>query len=646
MNRYIAYLKKVNQQIREIAEREDTSLPWLYLDYSYCLVRHGCLVNQYNKGHFYKHSETVRAKSFTQRRLTRVINRYNNHHYIHLLENKNEFNTFFKDFINRSWLYSKDMTKDEFVEFIGKCDKVFIKPLDDMEGHGISLLSASDADIDSLYEDLRNRNLILEEGVEQHPALDLGNKSVNTARILTVTDSSGIAHVISAGLRAGVGDAVIDNFSAGGVLYEIDIRTGKIDHKGIQGDNYDVIFHPATDVCMLGFQIPHWDKAVAGVKAAAQKLPQCRFIGWDVAFTKDGIELIEGNHNPGIFTMESLGTTGVYAKAMSLLAGSNSSILSRVNRYRRDIKKYRRGIDKGKKPGLLDCIWSLIRYGCVLNHYLYGKFYLLSSKERRDAFTYRHWQRIVPGANDPDKIHLLKNKVDFNTYFADFLHREWLFSATMSFEDFSEFIRRHKEVIVKPVDGLEGNGIYLKKFQEHDDPESAFSELRSGKYLIEEKIIQHPDMVFGNKSVNTIRAYTIYNEKTDRIEILKTVVRAGVGDSIVDNSHSGGCAYEVDRESGKIISPSYCADGTSSEIHPLTDIHMIGRTIPFWNEVRRICMDAAAKIKECKFIGWDVAISESGPLLIEGNHTPDLDMVEFVGSHGYLPEIKRMLNMI
>ena len=70
---------------------------------------------------------------------------------------------------------------------------------------------------------------------------------------------------------------------------------------------------------------------------------------------------------------------------------------------------------------------------------------------------------------------------------------------------------------------------------------------------------------------------------------------------------------------------------------------MLGRKIPFWNEVLSICNDAAKKIPKCQYIGWDVAITENGPLLIEGNHMPDLDMIEFVGSHGFLDKIMKGL---
>lgn len=70
---------------------------------------------------------------------------------------------------------------------------------------------------------------------------------------------------------------------------------------------------------MLGYELPNWRVAINSVIKAAEMLPQCRFIGWDVAFTPDGIELIKGNHNPGIFTLESLGTPGAYSTVKQIL---------------------------------------------------------------------------------------------------------------------------------------------------------------------------------------------------------------------------------------------------------------------------------------------------------------------------------------
>ena len=120
-------------------------------------------------------------------------------------------------------------------------------------------------------------------------------------------------------------------------------------------------------------------------------------------------------------------------------------------------------------------------------------------------------------------------------------------------------------------------------------------------------------------------------------------MRAGVGASVVDNSHSGGCSYEIDVESGRIVSRGWSHTVTEQIFHPGSDICMLGREIPLWKEAMAMVKRAAEMIPSVKYIGWDVAISENGPLFIEGNHDPALDIMEFVGNSGYLPIIKRHL---
>lgn len=322
------------------------------------------------------------------------------------------------------------------------------------------------------------------------------------------------------------------------------------------------------------------------------------------------------------------------------------SVIAGIKKYKNTLASL--AVEQGYSKSRLyfDSIYARLRYGCVLNHYVVGHFYKRSAGEREKIFTYKDWCKVVATANKADAIHYLKEKVDFNTYFTDFIGRDWLYSKTMMFKDFVAFCKKHDCAIVKPMKGLEGDGIVLRDMPKTDSEiRDVFDSYKIADVLIEEKIMQHPDMVFGNKSVNTVRVYTVRHAVTGKISIVKTVVRAGIGESIVDNSHSGGCAYEIDQDLGYIISPYYAANGKSSYIHPGTEICMLGRKIPFWKDVREICERAANMLPDCRYIGWDVAITENGPLLIEGNHLPDLDMIEFVGSYGYKEKIMKGLGL-
>ncbi len=81
----------------------------------------------------------------------------------------------------------------------------------------------------------------------------------------------------------------------GGFLCPIDQETGIV--KGARDDftkSHDV--HPDTGVRIKRFEVPLWDEAVKLSKELAMVTPSNRWTGWDLALTKDGWVMVEGNH--------------------------------------------------------------------------------------------------------------------------------------------------------------------------------------------------------------------------------------------------------------------------------------------------------------------------------------------------------------
>ena len=70
---------------------------------------------------------------------------------------------------------------------------------------------------------------------------------------------------------------------------------------------------------------------------------------------------------------------------------------------------------------------------------------------------------------------------------------------------------------------------------------------------------------------------------------------------------------------------------------------MLGYQIPEWKEVLSVIRKAHQLIPQCRFISWDIAITENGVELIEGNHDGDYDMLEFVGRGMMWPVLKQYL---
>lgn len=292
-----------------------------YFDYTWAFLLHGCLIDQYVTGKFYSYKHFYRKQVITQRRLEWIINKVNSKDHIHLLENKTHFNRHFKQWVNRGWLHSSEMDLPDFEQLCKLSTALFVKPLDSYEGKGVRRIESPrrPSGIESCFNQLKSQNVIIEQELPQHPAMVFGNKSVNTIRINTMLDKNGNVHIFKPVLRAGVGQAFVDNYNAGGVEYAIDTQTGIISMPGYYHGKMTEIYHPGTDIKMPGYQIPEWDKVIDVVKAAARHIPQCRFIGWDVAITPQGIEFIEGNHNPGYVCMEYFGQTGWFNKLKKYL---------------------------------------------------------------------------------------------------------------------------------------------------------------------------------------------------------------------------------------------------------------------------------------------------------------------------------------
>ena len=166
-----------------------------------------------------------------------------------------------------------------------------MKPIGLSSGKGIHVYAG-----ESVTE-LISHSCMLEEFVNQSLIISkLNPSSVNTVRVYTILDSKGKPHILSASLRVGGKKSEVDNFHAGGVGYPIDVESGVISSAGadIMGVRY--LFHPGTEIKVVGFEIPRWNQFVKFIFKACLVIPEGRMIAWDVAITEDGFEMIEGNY--------------------------------------------------------------------------------------------------------------------------------------------------------------------------------------------------------------------------------------------------------------------------------------------------------------------------------------------------------------
>lgn len=247
---------------------------------------------------FYNLKHSQRNKFLTQGRLKKLNKKLNSKDSIQIFGEKHSFNTNFKEFIKRDWLYLPESNIEDFKSFIDKNEIIIVKPIDLSQGAGIFKISFDQIlkDLNGFYKKGLTDKYIVEEVVKQSDYISqLNPSSLNTLRINTLVKNGSII-IVGASLRMGRGDIVVDNLAAGGIAAAIDINTGKILTPGRDKKNNTYNRHPSSGILINGFEIKDWNSIIDFAKNAALVFPQSKYIGWDIGISSKGFELIEGNY--------------------------------------------------------------------------------------------------------------------------------------------------------------------------------------------------------------------------------------------------------------------------------------------------------------------------------------------------------------
>lgn len=154
-------------------------------------------------------------------------------------------------------------------------------------------------------------------------------------------------------------------------------------------------------------------------------------------------------------------------------------------------------------------------------------------------------------------------------------------------------------------------------------PEILYAEIKaefSHGYMLEEWIEQHEVLsAIYPKAVNCLRIISVYDGQTT--DLLTGGVTFGIEDEIA-NSCRPAIVAPVDFSTGILYKPAATFGSELFENHPTTGARILGVQLPFWKETVDLIQQASARVPQVGYIGWDVAITPSGPILIEGNTTP------------------------
>ncbi len=267
----------------------------------YFVISNGYAMSAYEKKRYF----SVRKSMWIQKNL-------NHPDYIHFIENKVEALKLFNDLVQRDWLYVQESSLEDFKDFVKRTPAFIAKPIRSFGGTGIEkhiVNETSEEDLSVLYKHLKSEDMLVEECIKAHDDINLGSVALSTFRIFTMIDRKGDVHVLKAKYRVGTGCAITDT-ADGCVAYPISIKYGVIEGPGINEvlNSKLYYYHPGCNKMVVGMKIPMWDQVIEVVIKAAKKIPQVRYIGWDIAITNKSVEIIEGNHDAYHGTFEIMGS--------------------------------------------------------------------------------------------------------------------------------------------------------------------------------------------------------------------------------------------------------------------------------------------------------------------------------------------------
>lgn len=245
-------------------------------------------------------------------------------------------------------------------------------------------------------------------------------------------------------------------------------------------------------------------------------------------------------------------------------------------------------------------------------------FALLTAAERQTMMTHPLSNQLSQTYDHPQFRHIFHDKWEFDRVFSDFLGREWMLLDDANAAELRAFAQRHETLITKRQMGRSGHAIHRYRADEVEDWEAFHRRLfADGELLVEENIQQHADLAaVCPGTVNSTRVTAFFDGQ--RTHILSIAQKFGRGQA-ADQMDWGGFYTMLDPDSGCALGDGYDSHGHVYALHPDTGYRIADFQLPLFDDVIDLVDRAARHVPLVQYVGWDVAVTPNGPVIIEGN---------------------------
>lgn len=285
--------------------------------------------------------------------------------------------------------------------------------------------------------------------------------------------------------------------------------------------------------------------------------------------------------------------------------------------------------------------YAFIRYGWNYDEFFSMNFESLTHTERKEFVPEIHKHYFCNNVVSEYYHELFADKYKAYSHYKKYFKRE--VCKVISWEQdgvqLMEFAKNHNRFIIKPIDSSFGYGVQIVENIDDLQAKSLLKDYPNG-IIAEELIVQCAELSsLYPLSVNTIRLTTFLQK--DGVKIVRPFMRIGRGGKVVDNGGQGGLICALDLGTGKIIAVRD-EMGVSYEKHPDTGHELIGFQVPRWDESLSLAKELSQVLPGCPFVGWDLALTNDGWVVVEGNSRGMFIGFQLPTQQGFRTEFKEL----
>ena len=137
--------------------------------------------------------------------------------------------------------------------------------------------------------------------------------------------------------------------------------------------------------------------------------------------------------------------------------------------------------------------------------------------------------------------------------------------------------------------------------------------------ILQPRIANHAELRgLSGDALSTVRVLTV-RHLAGRIDVALACYKMPVGSLVIDKFVAGGLACRVELNDGRLGPAVFKSRPGLFVAHPETGAAIAGRMLPHWPTVKRVALAAHREFGALPSIGWDIAITDDGPVIVEGN---------------------------